>query len=246
MNALPLTWCPICGSPAEEGQSRATGTFYRCIRCTTFTISGRARVALGSDEIVTEQRLRLSSHLAEAGESQLDADTLVNFLRIPEPNVPIRGEKLFQFLAKKLRYPGAKLQISFADARELLTRLAQKDNAILERGSSIHEVAKTVLPLMAASWSARADELHYLLSDYLCTTKLLVNRTNIDFRISGAGWEYLTTTNPEASNAGFVAMSFAAELDGFYLDGIGPAIAAAGYQPVRIDKHEHIDRKSVV
>ena len=45
-----------------------------------------------------------------------------------------------------------------------------------------------------------------------------------------------------ASMQGFVAMSFAPELQSTWSRGFEPAIRGAGYRPLRIDNEEHIDR----
>lgn len=53
--------------------------------------------------------------------------------------------------------------------------------------------------------------------------------------------ELLKTTN-ETSNVGFVAMWFDNEMNDAHINGLHPGIANAGYDPLRIDKTEHIKK----
>jgi nucleoside 2-deoxyribosyltransferase len=48
-------------------------------------------------------------------------------------------------------------------------------------------------------------------------------------------------TNPESA-IGFCAMWFADDLKPLWSEALEPAIRAAGYEPKRIDQHEHVNR----
>ncbi len=62
------------------------------------------------------------------------------------------------------------------------------------------------------------------------------------FRITPKGWEYLSGEVADISSQAFIAMSFEMALDEMWLRGLGKGIAAAGYEPFRIDRKEHNNR----
>ena len=60
--------------------------------------------------------------------------------------------------------------------------------------------------------------------------------------LTGDGWAHvdeLRKSNPESLKV-FVAMSFAADLAAFFMDGIKPVVEACGYRPLRIDNKEYL------
>jgi hypothetical protein len=62
--------------------------------------------------------------------------------------------------------------------------------------------------------------------------------------LSIKGWERLEEIQKagKQSNRAFVAMWFDPSMNALYEDAIKPAILKAGYDPLRIDKHEHVNR----
>jgi hypothetical protein len=107
---------------------------------------------------------------------------------------------------------------------------------------------------LAISWSESSAELQYLLVDYLDkalhaievrgTTKLGKDTSHIGWHITPRGFELLDQLkhgNPD-SEIGFCAMWFSDELKPLWAIAIEPAIVAAGYKPLRIDQHEHVNR----
>ena len=96
---------------------------------------------------------------------------------------------------------------------------------------------------LAWSESTRFDEVSYLLG-YLLEQKWVAR--------VGIGWEYHVTVDgyscledqrsaPVSSQA-FVAMWFDPSMEVVYTNGIKPAIQDAGYEPLRIDRVEHINK----
>jgi len=65
-----------------------------------------------------------------------------------------------------------------------------------------------------------------------------------EFQIKMPGWVrvYELRETPTDSRRGFVAMSFDPSMDPVWKVGIAPAIVAAGYEPVRVDRVEHNDK----
>jgi hypothetical protein len=64
------------------------------------------------------------------------------------------------------------------------------------------------------------------------------------FTVMSHGWERLEeiTRAGRSSNRAFVAMWFDKGTDDLYNQAIKPAIEKAGYDPLRVDKHEHVNR----
>jgi hypothetical protein len=86
------------------------------------------------------------------------------------------------------------------------------------------------------------DEVEFL-------TDALGKRGYLDVKTSAAkltvkGWERLEEIKRTGRQSGlaFVAMWFDESVRALYDDGIEPAIRTAGYEPIRIDRHEHLNR----
>jgi hypothetical protein len=110
---------------------------------------------------------------------------------------------------------------------------------------------------LAISWSESWAELEYLVITYLHESEGALAGTASSVGGSGrqipmligaqitprghALLEQLRAGNPE-SPIGFCAMWFADPIKPLWTEAIEPAIRAAGYDPKRIDKHEHTNR----
>jgi hypothetical protein len=105
---------------------------------------------------------------------------------------------------------------------------------------------------LAISWSQTGAEFQYLVCDYLRDHMRAVGgklietggTSLLDAVITPAGFqvlEQLREVNP-GSAIGFCAMWFDDDVLPLWTDGISLAIAAAGYDPKRIDQHEHTNK----
>ena len=107
---------------------------------------------------------------------------------------------------------------------------------------------------ISATWSESFEEAQYLLINYLIkahgavegtvTTRVGGPRFLHDVRITPRGHELLQQMregNPESA-IGFCAMWFSEEVKPLWLEAIEPAIRLAGYDPKRIDQHEHANK----
>jgi hypothetical protein len=86
------------------------------------------------------------------------------------------------------------------------------------------------------------DEVEYLI-------ETLTNRGYLDgdlggLRLTLLGWERLEEIKRTglSSSRCFVAMWFDSSMNEIYETAIAPAISRAGYEPLRIDRHEHVNR----
>jgi hypothetical protein len=94
-------------------------------------------------------------------------------------------------------------------------------------------------PLLIAH---NSEEIRFLFAE-------LMKRGHLDGTHDGvfltlAGWDRVEQIKRagRASNRAFVAMWFDKNVVALYDDAIEPAIREAGYDPLRIDKHEHVNR----
>jgi hypothetical protein len=113
--------------------------------------------------------------------------------------------------------------------------------------------ARSDLEWLAISWSESKSELQYLLVDYLRDSlKALQGPTRgsgghvsrFEACISPVGFKLLDDLrrgNPQSA-IGFCAMWFSPGVQPLWTDAIEPAIKNAGYEPKRIDKHEHTNK----
>ena len=97
----------------------------------------------------------------------------------------------------------------------------------------------TDYPLVAAHNSAEM----YNLVGALKARGLLIQQGNL-VSLTVQGWERLEDIrrSGRSSSLVFVAMYFHESTKALYEDGIKPAVREAGYEPLRIDQHEHVNR----
>jgi hypothetical protein len=101
-------------------------------------------------------------------------------------------------------------------------------------------VEATDWPLLALS--NPNIELPYLFHEL--EARKFIERKPLGAKVTMKGWERLAEISREGRTSPrcFVAMWFDKSMDGIYDQGIEPAIRHAGYDPLRIDKAEHVNR----
>lgn len=87
------------------------------------------------------------------------------------------------------------------------------------------------------------DEVRFLLRE-LAERDYIRGPGGGPFTVMSHGWERLEeiARSGRSSNRAFVAMRFDKGTDDLYNQAIKPAIEKAGYDPLRVDKHEHVNR----
>jgi nucleoside 2-deoxyribosyltransferase len=126
------------------------------------------------------------------------------------------------------------------------TLLESSRRLLLECGQRTHkydeDVFKPMLPLVAITWSEDEAEVQAL-ADLLREEGFLKKGAAAEFRLTARG---LSTIEIEQSKSMidqvFVAMSFDKQLNQVYDNSFAIGIAAAGYKPFRVDRHDHINR----
>jgi hypothetical protein len=220
--------CPVCRLGGTEYQGGDAVT-YTCRRCGTFRLTGTAEAILANRELDTRTIANASGWIREHQGIELTSYELEELLQQRTPTVAVRAMKLLQELVR--RHP---------NIGEMFT----------------YEYPKlgTVDPSwIAVTWSSSIDEVRYLMIPYLQhTTGAISTRNSPDIAAGRVLHEQITPRGHELleqlrqgnseSPIGFCAMWFADDLKPLWTEAIEPAIRMAGYDPKRIDQHEHVNR----
>jgi nucleoside 2-deoxyribosyltransferase len=135
--------------------------------------------------------------------------------------IPQKFGKLLRLIAERTAFPGSSAHVNLGLDYPALHAVEPREMLYYLRGLLREGLIEVDLSPVAKSESFDDDDL-------LPTVTL-------------AGWKTITNS-AEGSKIGFVAMSFATELDTAYSEGIEPAIREAGYEPLRVDRVEHNEK----
>ncbi|MFH0341589.1 MAG: hypothetical protein ACHBNF_05530 [Chromatiales bacterium] len=222
--------CPICGTAEIERRDVGTGAAieYRCRRCGRYELTRTAEAVLAAADPGARKEANASAWLREHEGVRLRDEDLKELWAIRAPPVAERAMKVLQEIAKRWPNIGSMFDFEFPD---------------LEDPS-----------WLAVSWSEHSMEVSFLVTDYLHRTMEAIsgivtvisaeNRILKGGQITPRGHQLLQELregNPD-SPIGFCAMWFKPEFLPLWTDAIEPAIRAAGYDPKRIDQHEHTNR----
>jgi len=233
--------CAIWGTPAT-GDGNLTHDGFHVDSPRTggeYFVSGSAWELLKLEETVTERhRTRLTTWL-------VDQRRLGN--KCPKITIAIIDEVKTQ---KELRV---------IDRTDRI--LKHLENINLHVGSNIvykefHTLFDEVIPeipeiiylnLLAHSESISSDELRFLMNYLDQRSYIRFIPQNYHFAtciLTIEGYERLESSIvvPSESTKAFVAMWFHESTDSAWLEGIRPGVKAAGYEPIRVDQEEYIDR----
>lgn len=192
------------------------GIHQDCPRCGEFKLSGTANTLLRRG-LGKERRGLLSGWVRNQNRlgsvPMITSDNLKRILAMPLPSVAERANALLQEAALGLKGLGDNFNIN--EPR-----------------------------FLAATYSSSAQDVSYLLG-------MLHDQGLAEAKTLGGGCEILPggyirldelRSRGTASANGFVAMSFHSDLNAAYSDGFQVGILGAGYEPVRMDRIEHINR----
>ncbi len=212
--------CPLCGGPAKYGQPLTTTdtTSYDCVRCHRFRVSDR--VIKHVLPLKPEYKPLLSAfcrRLPEGTEAPIiTTETIEQIIRdVPQYTPPEKLDNLLELMGRMT--PALGLPTKFEP--------------------------KTDYPLLIARDPA---EVHFLLIE-LDDRKYIFGPRHgpqSGLIVLSHGWERLEEIKRSGrlSNRAFVAMSFDKSLDGLYSEAIEPAIRIAGWDPLRLDRVEFVNR----
>ena len=217
MNSADTDLCEVCAQ--EEAGYRPDhfdGVHQRCPRCGEFKLSGTAGSMLRTG-IGGAKRARLSGWVREQNNAG---------------SVPMITTNVLENVFKQSNLP-------IADRAFLLLREAERGLTSLGANFKINHPR-----FIAATYSTAQDEVFYLF-------RMLKELGYMDARAMGgeceilpAGYIKLDELRRVSSSSaqGFVAMWFDPSLEAIYNNGFQEGVFRAGYNPVRIDRVEHINR----
>lgn len=209
--------CVVCiEQTADTVPPNFDGIHQKCPRCGEFKVSGTALAVLGQG-FDKAKRAKLSGWILEQNRVEaipmITTSNLEKILLRPLPSVAERATNLL------------------LEAERGLTNLGDRFNIKDPR-------------FMAATYSAEQHDVIYLLK--LLTEQGLAEGKTIDGQceILPHGYIQLDGLRKKTtkSSQGFVAMWFHEDMNETYTDGFQVGIFQAGYEPIRIDRTEHINR----
>lgn len=160
------------------------------------------------------QKANISGFLSENQGYLINHSNYNQLLALSTPSFHERADKLLLMLERKTNYAG-----------EEITR----DNTWVSCGWCINETELITI-------------LHYLMDKYFIRGDEKADHCK--YKISSDGWAHLEKIKKvnRDSQQGFVAMWFDDSMTPVYDTCIHPAIEAAGYKPLRVDRKEHNDK----
>jgi len=221
--------CPICATKDISTQHYSNGTSFTCRRCGQFKLTGSAHGMVQAASPSGRIAANASAWIREHEGVLLDSRDLKSLWSLRTPSVAERGTKVLQELERRFPDVGASFTFQFPD------------------------IGRTAPHWLSVSWSESVSELQFLVVQYLRNSLQAIegkevpiggDTSFVEIHISPRGFELLDQlkqANPESA-IGFCAMWFSDELKPLWANSIEPAIRAAGYDPKRIDQHEHTNR----
>lgn len=209
--------CIICKTQQAETISTDLNEIHQnCPRCGEFRVSGTA-LSIISTPLGEEKRAKLSGWVLEQNQSgsipMITSDNVKKIIDRPLPSVAERATKLLLEAERGLNNLGDRFNIG--DPR-----------------------------FLAATYSSKQRDVQYLLNilheQSLAEAKVLGG----ECEILSNGYMHLDEMRSKAttSSQGFIAMWFHDDLNEIYTKGFQSGVFEAGYDPIRIDRTEHINR----
>ena len=218
--------CPIWKTPAIEKRTSDGETVDSPRAGGRYSITGRAVVMLQSrDESL---KSRLTSWLIEQRRlgvdcpkiSSIDVDEIEQRRSL---SVHRRADNLLRYIQEQI----PKIGIPF--------------------GCHIRETDPTFMETLAWSESTKTEEVLFLVNSLKSQGWLSPDRQAIGYLgygITVAGYSYLAEIDHAVTDSAqaFVAMWFGESMDEVWEKGFRPAIREAGYEALRIDRKEHLNK----
>lgn len=206
-------FCPLCNSPDAEVMSHPNRSRTALVRCSR---CGTFQITEEAAEVLPKER-----HLLSA---------VCRTWQGTDPPL-IKTDTISTLLAKVPRY-------GVAERLNLLLKHVADGTKQFGDWSSFDP--QNDYPLLAMKSAA---EVYFLIQEMESRGYLLAKQQATS-RLTVKGWERLEETMRmgRESSFAFVAMWFHESVQALYEQAIEPAVRDAGYEPIRIDKHPHLNR----
>lgn len=232
--------CPVCNSPTEIFYNDARNDRWkiRCIRCGEYFLSGRN---YASWKPLDKHKIPIiSNHLRKNYGIEVCPDLLKRLNEIPQLPVYEKAINLLKYLARIQPIPGHLITYQISSLYSMLDSIDKKQ----EYDKSTIDNFKNLMPIFAESMAIDAYEFTFITKEFLENDRQFIKyHADAMITITPSGWAFLEELKYKISesDSGFIAMWFDSSLDAL-LATLESAIRNAGYKPVRIDRHEHINR----
>ena len=229
--------CPIWGTPTTEipvdrdGRSidspRAGGRYF---------VSGTAEAVLGNSDRGVKERLTtwlIEQHRLGIACPEISVTTINDATHWRDADVSDRADSILRYLATRSETLGAQVRC--------------RGYVNLFSDIQLNDLNKTYLEMLAHSGCVGDNDLQFLLT-HLKELSLIEYRhsSNLDHActLTVEGYARLAELEKSytASSRAFVAMWFDDSMSGAWEDGFEPAIRSTGYDPVRIDQQDHVNK----
>ena len=231
---LTSNTCPIWGTPANHFPRDGDRLRVESPRAGgKYVVSGTAEALLeAADE---QQKARLTTWLVKQralGDEWpwVASSTLAEETNRPASAVADRADGVLRFLASRTEVLGAPVRFRFQTWPQ-----------------ELDDLTAVYFGLLAHSECVRESDLDFLL-DYLNERRFIrregINNPEQACTLTVDGYSRLTDLDgaQSPSNRAFVAMWFDDSMVEVWQQGFEVAIEEAGYEPVRIDQKEHVNR----
>ena len=220
------TECPICKSQATVYPRTFDGEKLNCSRCGDFSIVGTASASWSAREPSSRQITNASSWIREHQGIIIDSSQIDFLLSIKLPSVAERATKIL------------------VEINKLSTDLSYKFDLD----------SKNANYWLGISYSDNYGELYYLFKTYLKDELGFLSFTESNIRdpkaplfhiyITPGGYTHLDSrlNHNVTTEIGFCAMWFDKSVLPIWTEAVLPAIKDSGYDPKRIDSHQHNNR----
>lgn len=207
--------CPICKSNTDNEYSF-------CSRCGDFSISGTAAVMWNANEPSLKQIANACGWIREHQGISINSDYIESLLSVATPSVAERAAKVLIYINKLSIDLSYQFSLDIHDANAWL----------------------------GVSYSDNANELYYLFRTFLLDEVGYISFSEamggnfLQVQITPRGYEFLESLKQTRTDSqiGFCAMWFNESVLPIWTDAVQPAIKNAGYDPKRIDGHQHNNR----
>lgn len=215
--------CPIWGTPARSTSAGNTLQIFSARTGGTYVVTGSALPSLAALSI--EQKVQLTWWLVEQrrlGQKapEITAETAKEIRQVRLPDLLERRDRILDYIS--------------GSSSTITPRIALS-GIVTDR---MREEKANLAALTASQNDAEVNELvRFLREDGLVQGDGTVALT---FK----AWRYIEQrrTQRPSTVQGFVAMWFNKEMEAVYSNGFEAAIRDAGYEPMRIDQKEHINK----
>lgn len=246
MSEKEETNCPICNSKAYMVYTELKGgSAYECSRCGKFSIESRFSSFLINNEIEETTRIKISSWVYEHQGIYITVNDYEFLIGLENLTLTEKGMKLLQYLASENPISGKTFLLSGEEFSGLFFRRQNNKDIYLKLVQDLKENRKSS-KYLAISWSYDYDEFCFILLDFLVGTLgyIEVKSWLNEWSITPVGWNVIDEHKKKSpySTIAFVAMWFDDKTNDAYNQAIVKAINEAGYTPLRIDKHEHLNK----